>query len=152
VKTIAQEEPRFMASPAPTTASGLTNGSDSDEDDDSETKSYKRVKAEFEKKEMEYMVKLAALSRQKEELQRTVEKATHDIRSKELTSNHANPLYVSLDERSRRILESKDLYITSLQEKIKEAKAKSRELASNPLVQKIISQHKEDRPVLELFT
>ena len=119
-----------MASPAPTTATGLTNESDSsDEDDDSETKSYKRVKAEFEKKEKEYMAKLAALSRQKEELQRTVEKANNDILSKQLTSNNVNPLYVSIDERSRRILENKDLYITSLQDKIKAAKAKSRELA-----------------------
>ena len=63
VKTIAHEEPRILASPAPTTATGLTHESDSDEDDDSETKSYKRVKAEFDKKEKEYMSKLAALTR-----------------------------------------------------------------------------------------
>jgi len=64
VKTIAHEEPRFVASPAPTTATGLTNESDSsDEDDDSETKSYKRVKAEFDKKEKEYMARLAVLTR-----------------------------------------------------------------------------------------
>ena len=130
MKTIAHEEPRVVASPAPTTATGLTNESDSsDEDDDSETKSYKRVKAEFEKKEKEYMAKLAVLSRQKEELKRTVEKANNDILSKQLTSDNVNPLYVSIDERNRRILESKDIYIASLQEKIKAAKAKSRELA-----------------------
>ena len=115
MKTIAHEEPRVIASPAPTTATGLTNDSDSsDEDDDSETKSYKRVKAEFEKKEAEYMARLVALSWQKEELQRTVERTNNDILSKQLTSNNFNPLYVSIDERNRRILESKDIYITSL--------------------------------------
>jgi len=48
-------------------------------------------------------------------------------------------LYISLDDKSRRLLETKDIYIKQMQDKIADTTKRTRELRADPKVEKIIA-------------
>jgi hypothetical protein len=79
-----------------------------DEDDDSETRSHIAIKQEFEKKEKEYQRRIKNMQQEKLYTESIIKNLDNDINAKRLVSTATNPLYMQMDEESRKRVELKD--------------------------------------------